>query len=676
MISKDGSEDAGPSTIKTDIVSDHTSGEPPQSRILQRVVFPTEDKEEVLPLYAEGNIIFRGGFASFAQPCPANWVKGRRSLTVEPQTRISTGTYFNVFPASYWSEWTGVQSARFVAIVSGSGTVELFCSDETGKNYFVARRRFENADNERIAIDISLSNFKNGGFYWFDLLASGKRHSATIVEAWWETDKYAPQGTVSVGITTYNRPADVVYLLQQIASEPELVSRLDDVYVVDQGTQHCQDEPGFAEVESQLGSRLHLVPQKNLGGSGGISRGMFETLRAGKSTYHLISDDDVKIEPESILRAMTFADYCLKPTLVGGHMFSLTQRDHLHSWGERVNMDDFWWTSVLDQPYGSNFGDFPLRIDGLLHRRIDVDYNGWWMELVPVSVIEKLGLSLPFFIKWDDAEFGLRAKEAGVPTVTLPGVACWHIPWTEKTDATDWQAYYHARNRIVSALLHSPQPNGGKLLQATYDGTVQHLLNQQYSAARFRNDALEAILTGPEHMGPELATKRGDIQALRGQYTDSETQPDASSMPVVVAGTRKRLPLSRRRWKSKLGKRLGWTIRSLNERRPVPTKATQNPQVALSIKEVTPRKTIYFDSALVTMPDGKSVAMYVRDPEKFTHELKRARRLNRQMKRNWDQLAHTYRSHLRESMGVEVWQDIFIPGSDKDSAPQESSGKN
>ena len=80
-----------------------------------------------------------------------------------------------------------------------------------------------------------------------------------------------------------------------------------------------------------------------------------------------------------------------------------------------------------------------------------MDYNGWWMCLIPTAVIREIGLSMPMFIKWDDAEFGLRAGAAGYPTVTMPGVAVWHVPWTEKDDTVDWQAYFHERNRLISA---------------------------------------------------------------------------------------------------------------------------------------------------------------------------------------------------------------------------------
>ena len=106
-----------------------------------------------------------------------------------------------------------------------------------------------------------------------------------------------------------------------------------------------------------------------------------------------------------------------------------------------------------------------LRSTRWLHQRVDVDFNGWFMCLIPRAVLEEIGLSLPLFIKWDDSEFGLRAKAAGYPTVTFPGAAVWHIPWTDKNDALDWQAYFHQRNRFVAALLHSPYPNGGRMVR-------------------------------------------------------------------------------------------------------------------------------------------------------------------------------------------------------------------
>jgi len=129
------------------------------------------------------------------------------------------------------------------------------------------------------------------------------------------------------------------------------------------------------------------------------------------------------------------------------------------------------------------------------------------MCLIPRSVIEEVGLALPVFIKWDDAEYGLRARKHGYPTVSMPGVAAWHVPWQDKNDAHDWQAYYHVRNRVITALLHSPYDHGGALVSESAETQVQHLLSMQYSTAALRVLALEDVLSGPDHLHRDLLSK-------------------------------------------------------------------------------------------------------------------------------------------------------------------------
>ncbi len=119
------------------------------------------------------------------------------------------------------------------------------------------------------------------------------------------------------------------------------------------------------------------------------------------------------------------------------------------------------------------------------------------MCLIPTQVIRDLGLALPVFIKWDDAEYGLRARDAGYPTVSMPGVAAWHVTWQDKTDSVDWQTYYHTRNRLVTALLHSPFDHGGRVIPESGEIQILHLLSMQYSAADLRLRAIEDILSGP-----------------------------------------------------------------------------------------------------------------------------------------------------------------------------------
>ena len=205
-------------------------------------------------------------------------------------------------------------------------------------------------------------------------------------------------------------------------------------------------------------------------------------------------------ELEGIHRAVAMADLAKQVVLVGGQMLSLYDRTVMHAYGEAIDVRWFWGPAPATV-HGHDWRSQPLRSTPWLHRRIDVDYNGWWMCLIPTQVND-IGLSLPMFIKWDDAEFGLRAGEAGYPTVTMPGVAVWHVPWTEKDDTLDWQAYFHERNRLVSGLLHSPYERGGKLVRESLENHVKRLMSMQYSTGEIIMMALQDVLDGPDAHAP------------------------------------------------------------------------------------------------------------------------------------------------------------------------------
>ena len=279
------------------------------------------------------------------------------------------------------------------------------------------------------------------------------------------------------------------------------------MYVIDQGSDKVTHRPGFDEAAKKLGDLLEVVEQGNIGGSGGFARAMDETVRAGRADYVLLMDDDVRLDPEGILRAATFADLARRPTIVGGHMFSMYDRSLLHAFAEAIEPHKWWWGPSPNTKARHDFGRRNLRNTPWLHRRAESDYNGWWMCLIPTTVIREIGLSMPVFIKWDDAEYGVRARDRGFPTVSLPGVAAWQVPWDDKDDARNWQAYYHLRNRLVSALLHSPAPKGGAVISESLERQLQSLLSMQYSTVALRLLAVEDVLTGPGHMHREIATK-------------------------------------------------------------------------------------------------------------------------------------------------------------------------
>ena len=440
------------------------------------------------------------------------------------------------FPASYWRRWSVVSEVRLSITIAGKGaSVTVYKSTANGRSQRVDAATVETGDaRATFDFDLTLTPFVDGGWYWYDVVAGDE--DAVVETAEWTAEVPADReqhGTVDIVITTVNKPDFCAKLLTQIGDDETLRPYLDTVFVSEQGTQKVADHELFALAEKALGDLLVINEQGNLGGSGGYARGQLESVRKGTATYAMMMDDDVVCEPESIVRAITFGDLARRPTIVGGHMFSLFSRSRLHSFGEIVQPWRFWWQTPLDGYSDWDLAARNIRSSRWLHKRVDVDFNGWFMCLIPRVVLEQIGLSLPIFIKWDDLEFGLRAKEHGFPTVTFPGAAVWHVPWTDKNDAVDWQAYFHHRNRLISALLHSPYPGGGRLVRESLNHQIKHLVSLQYSTAEIRHQALLDVLAGPHGLHEQLPGKLGEVNAFRKQFTDAQLQADPDTFPPV-----------------------------------------------------------------------------------------------------------------------------------------------
>ena len=307
-----------------------------------------------------------------------------------------------------------------------------------------------------------------------------------------------------------------------------------------------------------------------------------------------------------------------------------------------------------------------LRSSRWLHKRVDVDFNGWFMCLIPRQVLEEIGLSLPLFIKWDDSEYGLRAKEAGYPTVTFPGAAVWHVPWTDKNDALDWQAYFHVRNRFVAALLHSSYPKGGRLLFENRNHQIAHLVSMQYSTVEIRHQAMLDVLSGPDHLHSVLPTKLAEVNAFRKQFTDAQLEPDPDVFPPV---RRKKPPRkgksivevpSRR---SQLITAALAPLRQLKSPRPM---AKDHPEVEIPAMDAKWYRLASYDSAIVSMRDGTSAAFYQRDSAKFRDLMKQTFEIHERFRREWPRLAEEYRSKLAEVTSPETWEQTFKPWTDPD----------
>jgi galactofuranosylgalactofuranosylrhamnosyl-N-acetylglucosaminyl-diphospho-decaprenol beta-1,5/1,6-galactofuranosyltransferase len=291
------------------------------------------------------------------------------------------------------------------------------------------------------------------------------------------------------------------------------------------------------------------------------------------------------------------------------------------------------------------------------------------MCLIPVQLIKELGLAIPVFIKWDDAEYGVRARDRGYPTVSLPGVACWQAPWTDKNDALDWNAYYHLRNRLVAALLHSKEPHGGQLISESLERQLQALLSMQYSTVALRALAIEDVLRGPDHLHAEIGTKLAQLREFRLQYADARSQADLDSFPpprrrapeAVKAST---TPTNRRNLLTKAASGTAHQFRR-------PRKgAKDRPQMALPGQDAAWWVLVKLDSALVSAADGATASWYQRDRKLFQSLGRRTLTLHARLMREWPKLAADYRAAAAEFTSPQKWRESFqIPPQGPSGSP-------
>lgn len=655
---------------------------------VMRVVYPVKDAEQTLPLYAidwtrphaaettlDSRIdmhrlefgsmnqstlqrLLRGAGSSTGVTCDSFSITGRTSLTLNDRGHMSGCTFFNAFPASYWRRWTAVKTVRFTVSIVGNAKISVFRSTGRGLIYPVAERVVQTEDSAvSVCVDVPMVGLMDGGYFWFD--AESLDGPVTVTDAAWAVPRSARTAehdtSMSIAITTFNRAAYCMNQLRAIAGSSALRKRLDTVYCTDQGSDLVCEQEGFTEISADLGQQLTYIQQANLGGSGGFSRGMYETVKAGDSDFVLLLDDDAVSEPESILRSIQFSDYTIRPVLVGGGMFHLDNRTMLYTQGERINPQRMWMYPSKSMGYNHDFSVEPLRDSPDRHQRIDEDFNGWWMCLIPVAVMRKIGLSLPVFIKFDDIEYGLRAGKAGFPTVCLPGVAVWHQAWHDKDPARSWEEYFTERNRWIAALLTYPDTPPRMLLETLY-GDASLGLRFVYSAMALHHMALKDIMRGPQYLVDCLPTKLGEVRELRAQYPDTQVEDSFEAFPEPVGEVEspKNHPSTMKsRYKAAVGLIAASFVRNVD-----PDKAMR-PDAAISARDAawTWLAFDHVNSALVTTADGNGVAWLKRDNKRFRQGMLEGYRLTRRILRNWRRLSAQYRAYGISSM--ETWARIF-----------------
>jgi galactofuranosylgalactofuranosylrhamnosyl-N-acetylglucosaminyl-diphospho-decaprenol beta-1,5/1,6-galactofuranosyltransferase len=441
------------------------------------------------------------------------------SITLRPGTTLDLDTYFNCFYESYWRFYTGLRQLAFTARLGTPARVTITRVSSFGDRSIVAALDGQAGD---IRLDVPLPRFSDAEAGRLYVTITALEKNVMLEKAQWVTES-TPQRETRFDLitpTAFNREDFLGPSIQRLLSYAPLRGVLSRTVLINQSASRLQDHPAFAFLkDAELAARTHIVDQSNYGSTGGFTRGVVEMFGSGDATHALFMDDDVQIEPECVYRAYAFARYANALYIVGGHMLDLMRPQMLYEAANTVRLERLTVQNpIVDQDIDAQE---TKTLDRFL-KPLTSHYNAWWLCAIPRQAFERFGLSPPFFVRGDDVEIGLRARENGMQTISLPGMAVWHEPFYLKPG--NFKEYYIIRNMLINAAVHGSGP-GLMALPILWARFTIHLLRFDYALAALTLRGVMDYMKGPSLLSMDGAGIQQEIMALQKSWTTAKAMP-------------------------------------------------------------------------------------------------------------------------------------------------------
>ena len=298
---------------------------------------------------------------------------------------------------------------------------------------------------------------------------------------------------ITAVIPTFRREREALTQLRHLL-DPALTDVVARVVLVDQGGT-LRTAPGMPETAAWAGPRLVLREQGNLGGSGGFARGLLEAS-AFPDEAVLLLDDDAGIDPEG-LRGWPCSPRCVRRP--AGPRFGHTAvLDRTADRADRRRRGG----AARPLPMGPSDGSaprstcpHPVRRDWGFARPVRRPTTSAGGGRCCPSGPCRLGLPAPYFLKWDDAEYGLRARSAGYRIWVVPGTGVWHPTWACKGTAV----VVGRASRCTAIGWPPPRPTRPAEVSSidSLVHQVKHVLSLQYDVTDLWDAGLAEVLAGP-----------------------------------------------------------------------------------------------------------------------------------------------------------------------------------
>jgi hypothetical protein len=380
-----------------------------------------------------------------------------------------------------------------------------------------------------------------------------------------------------------------------------------------------------------------VLPNKNLGGSGGFMRGLLH-LKDHAFTHCLFMDDDASCEIESIRRAYSLLRFTsIEKFAVAGALlreiepFRLFEKGALFngycvplkSGMDMVNIQDLLWAELIDRT---------------------PDYGGWWFFAFKIQDIKEY--AFPFFVRGDDSRFSMMNH---FNIVTQNGISCWGDDFALKSGVLP--SYLDARYHMLH-LMNIRGSHFNKIQEMAYHFIVKQLFSYNYASAKACRMAIQHVMKGPEFFSEHMNMTW--IRKEIGEFASSE----------------KMAPIQRRFWPIDYGNPKESKLKMIGRKLSlngflVPLRffrhntLFQHKGFVAELKEIYLYKTVIYEYE----PSGNGYEGLgyeaVHDKKAFFKEYWIYLKTMHKFKRNYKRLQEEYRRAMPEMTSEKFWRDVY-----------------
>lgn len=446
------------------------------------------------------------------------------ALEMSKGCEISFDTYFNAFSKGKYGKYTKVKEVGFELDLQGEFEITIMSARADGSNLSdstdMVLGSFRVSFEER-GLWHHKQDFRfdlGDGIYYLKVKAESKK--AIIYDGrYYAEDINTNNVKLAVVICTFKREEYVYRNLNNVQkyifgdSQCGIKENI-EFLIIDNGKTIQKDR--FAGSQEHI----HILPNKNYGGSGGFTRGVLEAYRKRDYYTHvLLMDDDILFDCKVLEKTIHFLEVLadnMKDISIGGAMNRLDKRYWLNDEGG-------YWAGHKIVGMRNNL-DMRERSNILLNEIGETPaFEGWWYTCMPISSISEEEFPLPLFIKWDDVEYGSRVAKR---IVTMNGIGIWHEHFDFKYSMH--LMYYEMRNQLIVNAVHGKKAKFRDAMSIAWYYIKRQLMFQRYEAVDLVIRGCKDFLKGVDFLKNlnEEELNKELMQCVPRQYSADDLQKE------------------------------------------------------------------------------------------------------------------------------------------------------